>query len=87
VDSTVFAPAMRPTPAFLTGWAFALEGGRLAATQRPAGGELCLDEGRISLSKRVFPQVKDRSVSSAVAMAVAGTYTFRSGSNALGGTG
>lgn len=87
MESTVINPAMWLTPAFAAGERVVLEGGRLSATQRPTGEELCPQPGRISLSQSTFQLAKGRLVASVDFMAVARTYTYRSGSNALGGTG
>ena len=63
--------------------AFEREGGRLAATQLPSGGELCLQPGRISAPQNVF------RMKSAFALmgSVRTDARVLSGSNALGGTG
>lgn len=78
--NAVGVTALLPTPAFV------LEGGRLAAIQKPTGGELCPKQGPNSASQSIFG-FKGRSSVMAGRVADARTYTFRSGSNALGGTG
>ena len=75
------AVALRPASVF------SLEGGRLAATPRPTGGELCLQQRWISASQSYF-QVKGRFMPVArVSVAADPAYTVPTGSSAPGVSG
>jgi hypothetical protein len=82
MESTIFTPVLTPTSR-----AFVLEGGRLAATQRPTWGELCLKQALVSLSAFDGSQSNSQSRGRFVAMGESvARYTIPSGS-AFGGTG